>query len=1691
MILITVISLSVVSAAEDNSTLAHENDLDLSQANQCNFSEDISSQSPDSEICQDISDTVTPENFHDYFDDEGYMEKTGNLRFVGEFNHITDKVILGSVNIDGHQATFRNMGVQIAGNVTINGLTFIADQYSGNLIYVDSDDVTISNLNVTYHVGDESASVINVYGSNNVNILNNTIDFKTHITTDENEALGINIEDSSDIFIDSNKINCNFPFTYITRFEEMGLNFVNSIRAKSVGNLRITNNRIQVSSNEFTQDLSTIQAMLVSEVTDCLISRNNISIVDTIVPQGNASCIYGCNFAKSTDLVFSYNNFDISATGGRNHEGTAYPIQGATSSVKAFGNNFTSRFNGPNIGFYVASLGGETAEIDLENNYFNITGLATSSDSWALVTGIEIQNGNARIYNNTIYTYNVGSYDENAFCYGISYSQWMYGDRSFDIQDNTIVTEGKYTISTIATKDSETTPVIIKNNRLIAHDSTGNESIQLKGKMPSPIPEDDPIESNVSADMVIQVANVWINEDARVTVTVPNAAGSVTITINGKTYEADLINSVATKILPASDLNIGKNILNVDYNDLSNSTSFSVLDGIITQDNVLDYFNQSNKGKLFDCVPEGTTLDFQGQIKATEIGNFNIYINKAVNIISTTGDAFIDLNTTAGDLFGSNPGYRFTIDKNASNTNMTGITLHNTQFWLTNTDHVTLDGISVIVEGQRVGSGVGVTAIRDNSSYITVKNSNFYTRDNGGSSTLVLSWANYCVIDNNTIRGVGNVGNLFYLNTYNIDVPGGVLVNSYNNVTNNRIYGPSASAAICRAICYMGKGNLFENNFISYSGEGLASADNAEGNLECVFKNNTLTGRASMALSPGGVAYNNTVSGNMILKGNSIVYNNNLATLTIDGDNVLAYGNVITGGVTIKGIINSQIRDSKITGDITFDVNSENVSLINNDIKGTITLKGTKNIIQGNNISSTSSYAVVITNSKVVDNIISFNRIYSADRSGDSAVQDRYKKNQVSDNLPTSSSLLVEDIGDVKVGQSAIVKIHINTDATGVVKVIFRDVESTVEITNGEGTAELSDLSEGTYSVEVRFMGDSNYVAKNVTQTFSVSKNDASLDNLIVAVPDNGNPSFSVELANDAEGNLTVNFNGANYTENISSGKATVTIPNLASGKYSALVIYSGDNKYNSVSRNVNFTVKWDCGLDAAVNNIFAGENAIVEVSINANITSGVVVTLNEDYNVNIVNGKGNVSIPNLSAGNYTVKVKFAGNDEFLASELNKTFKVSKIDVSSDELIMDCNGIAVEFSLTLANAAGNLSVEINTDTFTGEFINGKAVVKPELIPGEYHAIVSYSGDENYNPVSKEFDFTIKFDPNVEVSVENITIGENAIIFVSVNPEITTGVTVMLNGNRTVSLVNGKGNVTVPNLIAGDYTVKVSFDGNAKYSRYETEKTFSVLKINPSEDSISLDGNKFSITLTDGEGNLTAFVNGEFYMSQPLVNGGASIQVTGLAPGNYAVTVVYSGDGKYYSISKNTTLNIPAPHVPVVKLAGSNVDMLYTSGSKYSVKLTIDGSPVSAKTVNFILNGKKMTASTDKNGVASIKIDLPPKSAGYKVSAEYMGVTASNTVKVKSIMSAKNMNVKKSAKTLKIKVTLKKVNGKYFKSKKVTLKFNGKTYTVKTNKKGVATFKISKKVIKKLKKGKKYTYRAAFMKDAVSKKITVK
>ena len=196
--------------------------------------------------------------------------------------------------------------------------------------------------------------------------------------------------------------------------------------------------------------------------------------------------------------------------------------------------------------------------------------------------------------------------------------------------------------------------------------------------------------------------------------------------------------------------------------------------------------------------------------------------------------------------------------------------------------------------------------------------------------------------------------------------------------------------------------------------------------------------------------------------------------------------------------------------------------------------------------------------------------------------------------------------------------------------------------------------------------------------------------------------------------------------------------------------------------------------------------------------------------------------------------------------------------------------------------------------------------------------------------------------------------------------------------------------------------------------------------------------------------------------------------------------------KVYTVAKPVVP--PTPVVPSKPVITGNKDvvMLYSAGTAYKVSVTIDGRAVVGEYVTFKFNGVTKKVKTDSKGYATYKIPtVKPKSSKYAITATYKDVTVKNKVKVNSIVVAKNLKAKKSAKVLKIKVTLKKVNKKYIKGKYVTLKFKGKTYKVKTSKKGVAIFKIKKNVLKKLKVGKKYSYKVSYGKDAVSKKITVK
>ena len=177
----------------------------------------------------------------------------------------------------------------------------------------------------------------------------------------------------------------------------------------------------------------------------------------------------------------------------------------------------------------------------------------------------------------------------------------------------------------------------------------------------------------------------------------------------------------------------------------------------------------------------------------------------------------------------------------------------------------------------------------------------------------------------------------------------------------------------------------------------------------------------------------------------------------------------------------------------------------------------------------------------------------------------------------------------------------------------------------------------------------------------------------------------------------------------------------------------------------------------------------------------------------------------------------------------------------------------------------------------------------------------------------------------------------------------------------------------------------------------------------------------------------------------------------------------------------------------ITFEAEDIKQTYSGPVTFKIKVLDGDKPVTQQTVIFTVDNTDYVGRTDKDGYATLSIDL---AAGtHYVYTEYNNVIGKNKIeitKAASKLTAKKKTFKAKAKTKKYAITLKDNNGKAIKSAKVTLKVNGKTFTAKTNANGKATFKI-----KKLTKKGKYTAKVKFAgngyykSSSASKKITVK
>ena len=569
------------------------------------------------------------------------------------------------------------------------------------------------------------------------------------------------------------------------------------------------------------------------------------------------------------------------------------------------------------------------------------------------------------------------------------------------------------------------------------------------------------------------------------------------------------------------------------------------------------------------------------------------------------------------------------------------------------------------------------------------------------------------------------------------------------------------------------------------------------------------------------------------------------------------------------------------------------------------------------------SYDVAIVDGKgtlTISNLVSGDYNISASYLGD----DKYLSSNNSTKFTISklASSVAVDVGDIVVGEDAVIGVSVPDIVSGVVNVTVNGRSYNVAIVDGKGVLIISNLAAGDYDVNVNYAGDNKYVASSNSTKFTISKLPSSVLVNVKDIVVGEDAVVNVVLPDDANGNVTITVNGKNYVAVVKYGVASVTISDLAKGNYNVSVKYSGDNKYLPSENTTQFSVAKvsDYNVTVDIVDIIEGENATVTVVVPDDGTGEVIITIDgKEYKGSVDNGVAKVVIPDLKEGTYKVVTFYTGDNKYDSMIVNGTITVNKntkTTLTMDDVVKYFSG-SQNLTAKLVDAFGN-PIANATVYFT---VNGKVYAKTTdkngtasmgigLVPNEYKVNAVFNGTKDYD----------KATANATVTVKNTVLGNDTTLY-------------FCNGTKYVAKFldsNGKAlaNTTVKFNINGVFYTRVTDEnGTASLTIKLDPKSYVITAYNPATgeeraNNITVmptlitkdlsmkfqDGSKFNVTILDGQGkplanqNVTFNVNGVFYNKVSGADGVASLNIN-LNAGKYIITSMWNG----YQVGNNITI----------------------------------------------------------------------------------------------------------------------------------------------------------------------------------------
>ena len=610
----------------------------------------------------------------------------------------------------------------------------------------------------------------------------------------------------------------------------------------------------------------------------------------------------------------------------------------------------------------------------------------------------------------------------------------------------------------------------------------------------------------------------------------------------------------------------------------------------------------------------------------------------------------------------------------------------------------------------------------------------------------------------------------------------------------------------------------------------------------------------------------------------------------------------------------------------------------------------------------------------------------------------------------------------------------------------------------------------------------------NTTVQLELSDSPYNPINITATVFDvDGNPAGS--------GFVLFNVSGEFYSIRVENGTARLTDFYMNPGMNNISAHFSDLFYYNSSKASCEFNVSiknTELKLNFTSSNPKSNNPLNIIASISdlqgRPVISGFVKfnISGEEVTVKVVNGSAELTYIFTKMGVYNISAQFY--DKYLYnSSFNATnVTVSKIKVNMTfDMLFDYQQYEVVMGVSIPKALKPFAIVYSEGNFDTVYdsTDGYVIIQLNRDYGTYSYVIKlespiYEADDlngTYNVTVRKTDIVMNkatICPDGEYSVILKDSSGNPVSNCQIT--ITAGIKVF----KSVTDNDGKAVFNL-NLTPGYYTVSCRFDGDEDYVSCED---YAVVNV------------KSSIIVSNFVLTQNAVLNIEFLSKQAtkLINHNVNIVLDGvthtvktdgkgvgslnvnLKPGYYQIRIINPDTGEvlneYIDVWERFEDN-------------SNVNMYYGAGKSYEVCVSDDyGDIAKGVKVKFTVNGHTYIRKTNSEGYASFKINLKP--GKYTIVAEYKGVKVSNKITVKSTIITRDINVKKT-KTIKFTAKLVNKNGKILKNKKITFKFKGKTYIVKTNKKGIAILKITKKY----RKG-KYTITSRYGKLTIKNKIRI-